>query len=60
MAITEHKLESAISAATVFQNRAIITRTGKIKLVEGDNRITLKDLPAELVENSVRDRKSVV
>jgi uncharacterized protein (TIGR02231 family) len=54
MALTKHDLKSTIVAATVLANRAIVTRTGKVTLVSGDNQITLKDLPMSLIENSVR------
>jgi uncharacterized protein (TIGR02231 family) len=54
MAPTKHELKSTIVAATVLANRAIVTRTGRVKLEIGDNQITLKDLPMSLIENSVR------
>ena len=54
MAPKKQTLNSTIVAATVMVNRAIITRTGSIKLEIGDNQITLKDLPTSLIENSVR------
>jgi uncharacterized protein (TIGR02231 family) len=50
----KHSLDSRIIATTVLQNRAVITRKGMVKLVSGDNRITLTNLPLNLVENSVR------
>jgi len=54
MAPIKHELKSTIVAATVLANRAIVTRTGRVKLEPGDNQITLKDLPLSLIENSVR------
>jgi uncharacterized protein (TIGR02231 family) len=54
MAPTKHELKSTIVAATVLTNRALVTRTGRVKLELGDNQITLKDLPLSLIENSVR------
>jgi uncharacterized protein (TIGR02231 family) len=54
MAPKKQILNSTIVAATVMVNRAIITRTGSIKLEVGDNQISLKDLPTSLIENSVR------
>jgi uncharacterized protein (TIGR02231 family) len=54
MALKKQILNSTIIAATVMVNRAIVTRTGSIKLEVGDNQISLKDLPTSLIENSVR------
>jgi len=54
MAPIKHTLDSKIVAATVMVNRAIVTRTGKVKLEIGDNQVSLKDLPLTLIENSVR------
>ena len=54
MAPIKHELKSTILAATVMVNRAIVTRTGSVKLEVGDNQISLKDLPMSLIENSVR------
>jgi uncharacterized protein (TIGR02231 family) len=54
MAPKKQILNSSIIAATVMVNRAIVTRTGTVKLELGDNQISLKDLPTSLIENSVR------
>lgn len=51
---TSLPLESAIIEATILTNQAVVSRKGKVTLAVGENRVVLADLPAHLVENSVR------
>ena len=45
---------SRITDATVYMDRAQVTRTAEVALSAGENRVQLADLPAALVDDSVR------
>ena len=45
---------SAIDTVTVFPSGAEITRIAKVKLVPGEQRIVLPDLPAQAIPGSIR------
>lgn len=47
-------LETSITAVTVFNDQARITRTGVIDLDEGEHTLVLADLPLTLIPESVR------
>jgi len=44
----------AITAVTVFPDRAAVTRTVEVDLVQGANEVTVIDLPLALLPESVR------
>jgi uncharacterized protein (TIGR02231 family) len=46
--------ESKITDVTVYADRAQVTRAAEVSLVPGENRIRLAELPASLVDDSVR------
>ncbi|MEV6768268.1 DUF4139 domain-containing protein [Nocardia sp. NPDC051030] len=47
-------LETAITAATVYPDRARVTRSGKANLVAGEHRIRVAPLPLGLLHDSIR------
>lgn len=47
-------LETAITAVTVYINRARVTRRGKITLQPGEQTLTLDNLPTTIEQDSVR------
>lgn len=46
-------LQSTITAATVYLDRAVVTRTGVIELTPGEHELLLSDLPASLLDQSL-------
>ncbi len=46
--------EAPISAVTVYADRALVTRRGKVKLGQGEQELWLEDLPSTLLPESVR------
>jgi uncharacterized protein (TIGR02231 family) len=46
-------LQSTITAATVYLDRAVVTRTGVIELEPGEHELVLTDLPASLLDQSL-------
>ncbi|HUG10430.1 MAG TPA: mucoidy inhibitor MuiA family protein [Opitutaceae bacterium] len=46
-------LQSTITAATVYLDRAVVTRTGVIELAPGEHELVLSDLPASLLDQSL-------
>lgn len=46
-------LQTHITAATVYPDRAVVTRTGVIELTPGEHELILGDLPASLVDQSL-------
>ncbi|MDR1011401.1 MAG: mucoidy inhibitor MuiA family protein [Opitutaceae bacterium] len=46
--------QSKITAATVYTDRAIVTRTARIDLPAGETHVTLEKLPASLLDASVQ------
>ncbi|HEY5551919.1 MAG TPA: mucoidy inhibitor MuiA family protein [Opitutaceae bacterium] len=46
-------LQSTITAATVYLDRAVVTRTGVIELAPGEHELVLADLPASLLDQSL-------
>ncbi len=53
-AITRLTAQSSISAVTVYQDRALVTRTTTVKLKPGTQIIALEGLPVLLQDDSVR------
>jgi len=52
---------SAVSKVTVYQDRALVTRTAEVDLSAGENTIVFEGLPVALLEDSLRaDGKSAV
>jgi uncharacterized protein (TIGR02231 family) len=47
-------VDSHISAATVYADRAVITRTAELDLPQGDNVLVFEHLPANLAEQSLQ------
>jgi uncharacterized protein (TIGR02231 family) len=45
---------STISAVTVFSRGAEVTRTGQLKIGQGEHVIVFKDLPAQAIDGSIR------
>ena len=45
---------SSITAATVYADRAVVTRTARVDLPSGESELTFADLPRRIVENSVQ------
>ena len=52
--MTENTLQAPIVAVAVFQDRARITRRGKIRLPAGDQEVIVEPLPLRLRPDSVR------
>ncbi|MFH1196960.1 MAG: mucoidy inhibitor MuiA family protein [bacterium] len=50
----EKKVDSKVTAATVFKNRAMVTREGKVDLPKGQSVIILSNLTTDLLDESVR------
>ena len=50
----ELKVKSKVVEATIFKNRALITREGEINLPKGKNEIIFSNLPVDLQNSSVR------
>ncbi len=48
------KLDSKVAAATIFKNRALVTRQSEITLPSGKHVLIFSDLPADLQNESVR------
>jgi uncharacterized protein (TIGR02231 family) len=46
--------QSTISAVTVFNDRAMVTRTAKVNLAKGNNLITFENLPVMMIDDSIR------
>ena len=47
-------VDSHISAATVYADRAVVTRTAAIELMPGESALVFEHLPASLVDESVQ------
>lgn len=47
-------MDSQISAVTVYADRAVVTRTGDIKLTAGINELMFENLPAGLLDQSLQ------
>ncbi len=50
----ETKVDSKVVEATIFKNRALITREGEINLPKGKSEIVFSNLPVDLQNESVR------
>jgi uncharacterized protein (TIGR02231 family) len=50
---TAAPLQSTITAATVYLDRAVVTRTGVVELAPGEHELVLTDLPASLLDQSL-------
>ena len=48
------KLSSRIAAVTVYEDRAIVTRSGEISLRPGTHTLSFENLPVDLIDQSVR------
>jgi uncharacterized protein (TIGR02231 family) len=46
--------ESRITAATVYADRAVVTRTATVELAAGEHALTFERLPAELLDQSLQ------
>ncbi|MFT3868960.1 MAG: mucoidy inhibitor MuiA family protein [Nibricoccus sp.] len=47
-------VSSQINSATVYRDRAVVTRTAKIELAAGETQLSFEKLPATLVEQSLQ------
>ncbi len=47
-------VDSRITAATVYADRAVITRTATVELIAGEQALTFDRLPAELLDQSLQ------
>ncbi len=47
-------VDSRITAATVYADRAVITRTATVELAAGEHALAFANLPAELIDQSLR------
>lgn len=45
---------STITAATVYSDRAVVTRVARVELTAGQNEITFSGLPARILDNSIQ------
>lgn len=45
---------STITAATVYADRAVVTRTARIELPAGESELTFADLPVRILDNSLQ------
>lgn len=45
---------SQINSATVYRDRAVVTRTGRVELAAGETQLSFEKLPATLVEQSLQ------
>lgn len=50
----QEKLNSKVIAATIFKNRALVTRQAEIKLHSGKHNLVFSNLPVDLQNESVR------
>ncbi len=48
------EVQTKVTSATVFSNRAMVTRQGSVHLPRGAFRLVLSPLPSELLDESVR------
>lgn len=53
-AILESRIDSRVTAATVFPDRALVTRSATSSLAKGDNTLIISGLPASLLTESLR------
>lgn len=51
---TERKVKSLVSSATIYPDRAMITRVVKEQIAAGDQMLVLSDMPVGLLDNTVR------
>jgi uncharacterized protein (TIGR02231 family) len=54
LAATAAPVDSHITAATVYSDRAVVTRTAEVDLVAGENSITFGDLPTGIADQSLQ------
>lgn len=52
----DEAIKSEIKSVKLYQNQALITRQGKIKLEKGENRITIGGLPNSLYDWSIKGK----
>lgn len=48
------EIQSRVASATVFSNRAMVVREGSVNLTTGQYELVMANLPAELLDESVR------
>ncbi len=53
-ALGAEPVDSHIAAATVYADRAVITRTATVELAAGEHALAFERLPAELIDQSLR------
>jgi len=53
-ALSAAPVDSRITAATVYADRAVITRTASVELAAGEHALTFDRLPAELLDQSLQ------
>lgn len=53
-ALTAAPIDSAISAVTVYTDRAVVTRTATVELTGGQTELTFANLPESLLDQSVQ------
>jgi len=53
-AATASELSSTINAVTVYNDRAIVTRTARAEVQEGLNELRIEGLPASLIDDSLQ------
>ncbi|MDO8550751.1 MAG: DUF4140 domain-containing protein [Ignavibacteria bacterium] len=50
----ERKVDSKVISATVFKNRALVTREAQLDISKGKHKLTFSNLPVDLQNESVR------
>lgn len=50
----EKKIDSKVVSATVFKNRALVTREAQAELQKGKHKLVFSNLPVDLLDESVR------
>jgi len=53
-ALRAEPIDSRISAATVYADRAVVTRAASVELAAGEHALVFGSLPAELIDQSLR------
>ena len=48
------KIESSVVSATVFKNRALVTREADVTVKKGKHKIVFSNLPVDLLDETVR------
>ncbi len=53
-ALRAEPVDSHVAAATVYADRAVVTRTATVDLAAGEHALTFENLPAGLIDQSLR------